>query len=80
MSKKSFIVILILSLVVTYGVAFVDALRRNSFLAGEAGTPFRFSSSYFFSESTNYGMLILDIVFWFVVIWILCKTVSKIRF
>lgn len=80
MSKKSLVIVLILSVVVTYGVAFVDALRRNSFLAGEAGVPFRFSSAYFFSESTNYGMLILDIVFWFVVIWVVWKAVSKIRF
>jgi len=47
MSKKALVVILVLSVVVTYGVAFADVLKRNSFLAGEAGLPFRFSSSYF---------------------------------
>ena len=77
MSKKAFVVILVLSVVVTYGVAIIDALIRNSLLAGEAGFPFRFSSSYFFGESTNFLMLILDIVFWFIIIWLIWKLLYK---
>lgn len=74
MSKKAYIIILVLSVMVTYGVAIVDALARNSLLSGEAGFPLRFSSSSFFgSENTDYFMLILDIVFWFFVIWIIWK-------
>lgn len=78
MSKKAFFLILVLSVVVTYGMAIIDALRRNSFLAGEAGVPFRFSSSYFFGESTDYVMLILNIAFWFAVIWLIWKALQKV--
>ena len=79
MSKKSFVVILILSVLVTYGIAFVDDLRRNSLLAGEGGIPFRFSSGTLFgSGSINYLMLILDIAFWFVVIWVIWKILQKV--
>lgn len=66
-------------MVVTYGAAFLDAIRRNSLLAGEAGFPFRFSSSYFFGESTNLLMLALDIAIWFIVIWGIWKVISKVR-
>ncbi len=43
MSKKAFIVILILSVVVTYGAAFVEGLMGNQFLA-YGGIRFRFAS------------------------------------
>lgn len=77
MSKKAFVVILVLSVVVTYGVAFIDDLRRNSLLAGEGGVPFRFSSGTLFgSGSINYLMLLIDIAFWFVVIWIIWRIIS----
>jgi hypothetical protein len=79
MSKKRFVVILVLSVVVTYGVAVVDDLRRNSLLAGEGGVPFRFSSGTLFgSGNTNYLMLTLDIFFWFVVIWIVWFGIRKL--
>lgn len=77
MSKKSFIVILVLSIVTTYAVAIIDALMRNSLLAGNAGFPFRFSSSYFFGESTNFLMLLLDIAFWFLILWLIWKFVFR---
>lgn len=79
MSKKSFIVILILSVVVTYGVAFVEGLIGGHFLA-YGGVPFRFASGSFLGGSTDNLMLILDIAFWFVVIWLALKVISKIRF
>lgn len=68
-----------LGVVVTYVVAIVDALRRNSLLAGEGGLPFRFSSaSLFGSESTNFVMLVIDIIFWSVVLWAIWKLFLKL--
>lgn len=79
MSKKSLVVILILSVVVTYGVAIVDDIRRGSLLGGEGGVPFRFATGSFLGGSTNTLMLLLDIAFWFVVIWGIGKIISKVR-
>lgn len=78
MSKKSLVIILILSVVVTYGVAFVEGLAGNHFLA-YGGIPFRFASGSFLGGSTDNLMLILDIAFWFVVIWVVWKVISKVR-
>ncbi len=78
MSKKSIIIILVLSVLVTYGVAIADALRRKSLLAGEAGLPFRFSSaSLFGSESTDQFMFLLDVFFWTIVLFGIWKLILK---
>lgn len=78
MSKKSFVVVLILSVVVTYGVAFIEGLAGNHFLA-YGGVPFRFASGSFLGGSTDGLMLVLDIAFWFVAIWGIWKLISKVR-
>lgn len=79
MSKKSFFIILVLSVVIGEVVSIIDAFRRSSFLAGQVGFPLRYSSSSLFGGgSINYIMLILDIVFWFAVIWGLWKLLAKI--
>lgn len=76
-SKKAFIVLLILSVVVTYGVAFIDASMNIS--ANQAGLPFKFGSYVLFgTASTNYSTLFLDIVFWFIVIWGIWKILPKV--
>lgn len=76
MTKKSFFIILGLSVITTYGVAIIDASIRNSFLAGEAGFPLKFSSSSLFgSENTDYLMLFIDVVFWFVIIFGIWKLI-----
>lgn len=68
MTKKSFVVILILSVIVTYGLGIIDALANSS--ANQAGLPFKFGSyALFGAATTNYSILILDIIFWFLVIW-----------
>ena len=73
------IVFLVLGVMVTYGVAIIDALRRNSFLAGQAGLPFRFSSSSLFgSESTDQFMFLLDVIFWVIVIFGVWKLIGKL--
>ena len=81
MSKKSFVIILVLSVVVTYGVAVIDVLINGNILAGKSGFPFRFGSTSLFGGSEiNYPIFILDIVFWFVVIFVGWKLISKLRF
>ncbi|MBI2613264.1 MAG: hypothetical protein HYW62_00610 [Candidatus Levybacteria bacterium] len=68
MTKKSLVVISILSIVATYGFAIIDALANPS--ANQSGLPFKFGSyALFGTASTNYSVLVLDIAFWFVVIW-----------
>ena len=68
MSRKSLAVILILSVIITYGIGIIDALVNSS--ANQAGFPFKFGSyTLFGTANTNYLILILDIVFWFIVIW-----------
>lgn len=78
MSKKLFLIILVLSVVVTYGVSITSDLISGSIIAGNSGFPFKFASGSLFGEgSTNYLMLILDIIFWFVVIWVVWKLIMK---
>lgn len=76
MTRKSFVVILILSIAVTYGLGIVDALINST--SNQAGLPFKFGSyALFGTASTNYSILILDIIFWFLVIWGIWKLMSK---
>lgn len=79
MSKKAFIIILVLSLVVTYGASIVEALLNGSILMGQSGWPLRFGySSFFGGSSINYVMLILDIVFWFFIIWLVWFGIKRL--
>ncbi|MBI4096130.1 MAG: hypothetical protein HY425_00245 [Candidatus Levybacteria bacterium] len=77
MTKKSFVVILILSVIVTYGLSIADALVNPS--ANQAGLPFKFGSyALFGTANTTYSILILDIIFWFVVVFGIWKLLQKI--
>ena len=77
MSKKTFVVILILSVVVTGIVSFVEFTSNQSL--GQFGLPFKFSSISLFADSnTKYMMLLLDIAFWFMVIWVIWKILQKV--
>lgn len=68
MSKKAFGFILILSVVGTYVIAILDIWINKS--KNIAGLPLGFSSlGSFLGGSTDYLMLVLDIVFWFVITW-----------
>lgn len=79
MSKKAFVIVLVLSVVVTYGATFVEVLLSGSVVSGKSGFPFRFgSSSLFGGSSIDYPMLLVDIVFWFVVIWGIWKILQKL--
>ena len=74
MSKKSFIIILVLSVVVTYGVAFIAFATGIYKLAN--GFPFSFTSFNFLGAETDLTMLILDIAFWSATIWVIWKAIS----
>ncbi|MDO8570940.1 MAG: hypothetical protein Q7R97_05130 [Candidatus Daviesbacteria bacterium] len=79
MNKKSFLIILVLSVVVTYGVMFIQAFWTNSLIAGSGGFPFSFTSSSLFSTaSTDYQMLIVNIVFWFMILFVIWKLIGKL--
>lgn len=79
MSKSIFVLMVILSLIFTLSSSLLDALYRKSLL-GEGGFPFRFSSgaSFLGESSTNYFILLLDILFWFIVVFLLWKIIFKI--
>lgn len=75
MTKKSFVVILILSVIVTYGAAFIDFSLGVS--KGLIGLPFGFSRFNFFGAETEINTLLLDIIFWFLIIWVLLKIILQ---
>lgn len=76
MTKKSFIIILISSVVVTYGVAIVQFAIGK--MGNGAGLPFGFSYFNFLGSETNQTMLFLDIAFWFIILLIGWKIILKI--
>lgn len=80
MGKKSvfiLVVFLILGVVVTYGVAIVDAFINAS--ASKSGLPLKFGSySLFGGASTDSGLLLLDIIFWSIVLWVIWKIFLKL--
>ncbi|HCB23184.1 hypothetical protein A3B42_04800 [Candidatus Daviesbacteria bacterium RIFCSPLOWO2_01_FULL_38_10] len=81
MSKKSFVIILILSVVVTWLIKEIQGVLKFSLGGLDVGLPISFYKCSFISSCTiDYGMLVIDIIFWFVVIWGTWKGVSKIRF
>ena len=81
MTKKAFVVILILSVVMTYGASTVDSLLNNTLLAGESGFPFKYSRGTLFGKGSIDGlMMLINIAFWFVIIWLIWKAISKLRF
>ena len=77
MTKKSFVVILVLSVIATYIAAFVDEIVNLS--KNPTGFPFGFASFNFLGGSNDNLMLALDIVFWFVVILGIQKLLLKKR-
>lgn len=77
MTKKSFIVILILGVVVTYGLAWADFALGIS--KGAIGLPFGFSRFNFLGAETENTMLLLDIVFWFLVVWGVWKILQRVK-
>ena len=78
MNKKIFVIILALSIVATYGATFIDALISNTLLGGEAGFPLKFSRATIFGGgTTDYSLMTLNIIFWFMIIWYIWKVLHK---
>ncbi len=74
MTKKLFVVILILSVVAMYVASIINAIATNTLIAGESGFPFKDSRATMFGTgTTNYFLMTLNTFFWFVVIWIIWK-------
>ena len=62
-------------MVVTYGVAMADFVFNIT--TGKIGMPFGFSSVSLLGSSTDYTKFLLDIAFWFIIIWIIWKALQK---
>lgn len=77
MTKKSFVVIAILSVIVSIFLSVVAFAFGNYDLA--SGFPFKWSSFNFLGSNTDYGALLMDVVFWFIVIWGIWKILQKAK-
>lgn len=67
---------MVLSVVVTYGIALFGFITENTRISN--GLPLAFASFNFLGDSTNYPILLIDIVFWFIVIWGGWKLLKKL--
>lgn len=76
LTKKSLVAILILSVIVTIAVPVIAFLIGNYKYAD--GFPFKWSRFNFLGSNTDYGTLMLDIAFWFLVIWGIWKLFPKL--
>lgn len=77
MSKKEFVIILVLSVVISISIPLVAfALNIYQFMSG---WPLEFSRFNFLGSTTNYTNFFLDIVFWFLVIWGVWKILQKAK-
>ena len=75
MTKKSFVVILILSITVSILWSLIAFALGNVTLA--SGFPLKWSTFNFLGSDTDYLALLIDIAFWFVVIWGIWKLLQK---
>ncbi|MBF8249692.1 MAG: hypothetical protein HW400_293 [Candidatus Levybacteria bacterium] len=67
-----------MSVIINEVALYIDAILRNSLVAGQGGIPLRFtSSSLFGSASTNWPALLIDIIFWFLIIWGIWELLQK---
>ena len=75
---KKVVILLILSVVVTLVIGLGDfAMNQNSI---QAGFPFKFTSAalMFGNAETNYLILVLDIIFWFIILYIIWTLIKKL--
>lgn len=75
MTKKSFVVILVLSALISIGIPLVGFTMGIYQIM--SGWPLEFSQFNFLGSSTNYTNLFLDIIFWFIVIWGIWRLLRK---
>ncbi|EKD90922.1 MAG: hypothetical protein ACD_30C00057G0006 [uncultured bacterium] len=77
MGIKSFLVILVLSVVVTYLLPYVNLFLPIN--ADGFGFPIKYGTSSFFGGSSfDLFAFFIDVVFWFAVIWGVWKLLSKV--
>lgn len=74
MGIKSFLIILVLSVVVTIGVPLISFSLGQYKLAG--GVPFKYAEFSFLGDSINYSTFLLDIIIWFIAIWLIEKFIA----
>lgn len=78
-SPKAFIVILVLSVVVTWLIKEFQGILNFSLGGLNAGLPLNFYQCSFISScNIAYELLIIDTIFWFVVIWGIWKVLQKV--
>ena len=75
MTKKSFIVILILSIVISIFVPVAAFTLGVRFMSD--GFPLKWSTSFGLGSSTDYNALLLDIILGFIVIWGVWKLIQN---
>jgi hypothetical protein len=72
--------ILVLSILLTYGLAILDLLINST--KRIVGVPFGFETFGFPSGNTNNFMLVLDVIFWFFIIsgiWWYIRSKKKLK-
>lgn len=79
MTKKSFVIIAILSFFTAIVADILDGVINNTLIGGKSGFPFKDSLSLGFEGGTSYtNMFILNVLFWFVVILGIWKVLPKL--
>ncbi|MDO8658194.1 MAG: hypothetical protein Q7K55_05615 [Candidatus Levybacteria bacterium] len=77
-TKKSFVVILILSFFTARIADFVDEVLNGTLLVGKSGFPFKDDTTTILGGGTfNNYMFALNVLFWFIVLFILWKLFQK---
>ena len=75
MTKKSFVVILILSIIISIFAPVIAFTLGFRFMSD--GFPLKWSTFSLLGSNTNYNALLIDIAFWFVVIWGVWKLIQN---
>ena len=78
-----YLILLVLSVIVTEAVAVIDSIQNNTFIGGgSSGFPLKFSSSgnLFGGGRVHATYLLLDILFWFIVLFLNWKLLKKFVF
>ena len=78
MTKTHLIISLIGGIIITYSLAIAESILIVG--SHEVGLPLRFGYSTFFGESTtNYLILIIDVIFWFAMVSFVKYKILKSR-
>ncbi len=78
MTKKSFIIIVITSFFATHIADLIESVVSNTLIGGRSGFPFKDSLSMGFEGgSSDNFMFVLNMLFWFIVIFIIWQFLQK---